>query len=109
MNLPYTIQMQRRNDGNGEYYFVKVLELDGCMSDGETPEEALQNIREAMEGWLQVKLDHGDPIPEPVPNDEEYSGKILVRVPKSLHKHLAHMAKAEGVSLNQYILHKLSK
>jgi len=40
--------------------------------------------------------------------DEVISGKILVRVPKSLHKELKIKAQAEGVSLNQFILYKLS-
>ncbi len=37
-----------------------------------------------------------------------YSGKISLRLPKSLHKNLAINAKAEGVSLNQFLLYKLS-
>ncbi|ADG07602.1 HicB family protein [Kyrpidia tusciae DSM 2912] len=108
MNLPYTIQIKPRDDGDGLYYFAKVLELDGCMSDGKTPEEAFQNIREAMEGWLEVKLEHGDSIPEPE-SDDEYSGKFVVRVPKNLHRELVMKARQEGVSLNQYVLHKLSR
>lgn len=40
---------------------------------------------------------------------EGYNGKILVRVPRSLHKQLAINAKREGVSLNQYALYKLSR
>lgn len=40
---------------------------------------------------------------------EGYSGKFLVRVPKSLHKRLAEEAALEGVSLNQYALYKLSR
>lgn len=40
--------------------------------------------------------------------DIEYSGKISLRLPKSLHKDLASYAKQEGVSLNQYLLYKLS-
>lgn len=39
----------------------------------------------------------------------EYSGKISLRLPKSLHRELAEQAKREGVSLNQYALYKLSK
>lgn len=39
----------------------------------------------------------------------EYSGKLMLRVPKELHKALAEAAKANGVSLNQYALYKLSK
>ena len=40
---------------------------------------------------------------------EGYGGKILLRVPKSLHKRLAAEASMEGVSLNQYALYKLSR
>lgn len=40
---------------------------------------------------------------------EGYSGRILVRIPKSLHRQLALDAKREGISLNQYALYKLSR
>ncbi len=40
---------------------------------------------------------------------KEYSGKLLLRIPKELHQHLAEEAKANGVSLNQYALYKLAK
>ena len=39
----------------------------------------------------------------------EYSGKLMLRIPKELHKTLAEAAKANGVSLNQYALYKLAK
>jgi predicted HicB family RNase H-like nuclease len=38
-----------------------------------------------------------------------YSGKISLRVPKSLHLELTQAAKTEGISLNQFILYKLAK
>ena len=41
--------------------------------------------------------------------EQEYSGKISLRVPKSLHRDLAQGAKEEGISLNQFILYKLAK
>ena len=41
--------------------------------------------------------------------EQEYSGKISLRVPKTLHKNLVNSAKDEGISLNQYILYKLAK
>ncbi len=40
---------------------------------------------------------------------EGYNGKVLLRMPKSLHKRLAEEAQIEGVSLNQYALYKLSQ
>ena len=59
-------------------------------------------IQEAMEGWLEAALQRGFDIPEPRP-EEEYSGKFVVRVPRSLHRELVATADREGVSLNQYI------
>lgn len=40
---------------------------------------------------------------------EEYSGKLVLRIPRSLHKSLKEAAEVEGVSLNQYMLYKLAK
>jgi len=99
MNLPYTIQLQRDPD---EGWFVAVKELPGCMSQGDTAEEAVAMIREAMELWLEVALEDGQSIPEPRP-EESYSGKFVVRVPRSLHRELVERAEQEGVSLNQYV------
>jgi predicted RNase H-like HicB family nuclease len=42
-----------------------VLELPGCLTAGETPEEALSNLTEAMTVWIESALEHGDVIPEP--------------------------------------------
>ena len=107
MGLPYNITMQEIYDESGHYFYAKVMELDGCQSHGETADEAYANIREAMEGWIEVKLEFGDHIPEPVA-DNAYSGKFNVRIPKSLHMRLAAEAEKEGVSLNQYALYKLA-
>lgn len=40
---------------------------------------------------------------------EDYSGKLVLRIPRSLHRELKEAAKEEGVSLNQYMLYKLAK
>jgi predicted RNase H-like HicB family nuclease len=107
MKLPYTFITRHIVDESGDYYFVKVQELDGCMSDGTTVEEAYENIHEAMEGWIETALERGVPIPEPI-DTEQYSGRFVIRLPKSLHAKLAVEAGKEGVSLNQYSLYKLS-
>jgi antitoxin HicB len=99
LNLPYTIEL-RGDPEDG--WFVRVRELPGCMSEGDTAEEALMMIREAMHLWLEVAVEEGDAIPEPRP-EEDYSGKFVVRVPRSLHRELVATADREGVSLNQYI------
>ena len=48
-----------------EGYLGEVLELPGCLTAGETPEEALSNLTEAMTVWIESALQHGDVIPEP--------------------------------------------
>ena len=108
MKLPYHLVIQEREDENGRYFFGKVMELDGCMSDGKTVEELRNNIKEAMELWLEVSLENGDVIPEPH-SESAYSGRFNLRIPRSLHERLAYEAKEEGVSLNQYALYKLAR
>jgi predicted HicB family RNase H-like nuclease len=77
----------------------------GTASNGK---EAHANIREAMEGWIETKLEADLPIPQPLDSDK-YSGKFVVRLPRTLHRRLAAEAEKEGVSLNQYTLYKLSR
>ena len=107
MKLPYNYIVQPIEDESGSYYYAHVLELDGCQTTGETYEEAYNNLKEAMKGWIETKLENGFEIPMPVRYDN-YSGKFIIRIPKSLHYKLAVEAQKEGVSLNQYALYKLS-
>lgn len=108
MDLPYNFIIQPVKDESGSYFYARVLELDGCQSTGETFEEAYENLKEAMEGWIETKLENGFDVPLPVGYDD-FSGKFIVRIPKSLHYKLSVEAEQEGVSLNQYALYKLSK
>ncbi|MDR2510298.1 MAG: type II toxin-antitoxin system HicB family antitoxin [Spirochaetaceae bacterium] len=107
LELPYHIVIQHLVDESGDYYFATVQELDGCMSHGDTYTEAFENIREAMELWIEGKLEGGFAVPMPI-NEGKYSGKFVIRLPKSLHARLAMEAEKEGVSLNQYALYRLS-
>lgn len=101
LNLPYTFIVIPDDD----CYFIKVKELEGCMSQGDTIEEAFSMIRDAMNSWLDIAIEEGDEIPLPVSMQEvNYSGKMSLRMPKSLHKKVAKEAKKEGVSLNSYIV-----
>ena len=76
MNLPYRIVIQKDPYGG---FFAEVEELEGCMTQGETYEEAYNNILEAMEGWLEVSLERGINIPEPEIEDR-YSGKYAIHL-----------------------------
>ena len=104
MSLPYRIVVQK--DPHGGFY-AEVEELAGCMTQGETHEEAYKNILEAMEGWLEVAIERGIEIPEPE-LESQFNGEFTLKVPKSLHRQLAEKAKRENVSLSQYAIHLLS-
>jgi antitoxin HicB len=105
LSLPYTIELIPEPEGG---WYVGVKELPGCMSEGDTPEEAIEMIRDAMRGWIEIALEDGDPIPEPSIL-KEYSGKFIVRVPPSLHRDLAEMASEEGLSLNRFVVVALAR
>ncbi|MBP2657186.1 MAG: hypothetical protein H6Q69_218 [Firmicutes bacterium] len=103
MKLPYTIILQESPEGG---YVASIKELPGCITQGETKAEALEMIEDAKAGWIDIALQDGNEIPEPT--TEQYSGKFIVRIPKSLHKSLAEKAKEENVSLNQLTTYLLS-
>jgi antitoxin HicB len=99
MNLPYTIELIPEPEGG---WCVAIKELPGCLSEGDTVDDAVEMIHDAMRGWLEISLEEGHDIPEPK-LDEEYSGKFVVRLPRSLHRNLVETAEREGVSLNQFV------
>lgn len=100
LQLPYTRELLPEPEGG---WFVRIKELPGCMSQGETPQEAITQIEEALVLWLEAALEANLPIPEPKP-DADFSGKFIVRLPKSLHRKAVEQAEMEGVSLNQWVL-----
>jgi predicted RNase H-like HicB family nuclease len=105
MKRPYHIEMFRDTDGKDyEGWFVRVRELPGCISQGDTPAEAGEMIDEAMQLWLESMLEHGHPIPAPEsePVEPVYSGKFQLRVTSTLHGALVHAAEREGTSLNLF-------
>ncbi len=108
MKLPYTRMIQEINEEGEHYYYGKILELDGCQSTGETMEELYESLNEAMEEYIEIKLEQGYEIPLPI-KENDFSGKFVIRLPKSLHQRLALEAQKEGISLNQYALYKLAK
>jgi predicted RNase H-like HicB family nuclease len=61
MHYPIAIETGKGNLAYG----VVVPDLPGCFSAGDTLDEAIGNAREAIELWLEVAIDDGQPIPEP--------------------------------------------
>ncbi|MDO4499646.1 MAG: type II toxin-antitoxin system HicB family antitoxin [Erysipelotrichaceae bacterium] len=96
-----------RDEAEGGYV-VSFPDLPGCLSSGETIEDAIKNADEAKKLWIYAAIEDGIQIPDP-DSLNEYSGQFKLRIPKSLHKSLTEHSKKEGVSMNQYCVYLLSK
>jgi len=108
MQLPYSILLHEIEDEGKRYWIAEFPELPGCTSHGSTVDEAVNNAQEAKKDWILDSLEEGDEIPTPIERDR-FSGKILVRMSRSLHRALSLMADSENLSLNQLIVTILAK
>ncbi|MFZ5452353.1 MAG: toxin-antitoxin system HicB family antitoxin [Thermodesulfobacteriota bacterium] len=84
-------------------YSAKVLEFHGCFAQGNTPEEAYTNLEKAAESWIEVAISRGQEIPPPIAS-HDFSGRIALRIPRSIHKQAAKFAEMDDTSLNQFFL-----
>ena len=100
LSLPYHRTVQRDPEGS---WSAAVLELDGVFSGGDSADEALNALDEAMELWIELEFEAGRSIPRPW-GSRTYSGTLNLRLPKALHAAAAARASIEGVSLNQLLV-----
>jgi antitoxin HicB len=99
-DYPFTVHPLAKEEGGG--YLIEFPDLPGCISDGETPEDAIHNGQDALKGYLLTLKEFDMPAPRPGTTSGA-SGQWRQRVPKSLHARLTARAKAEGVSLNTLV------
>ncbi len=108
--MRYGFDVQKMEVEGHEFYCIKSKCLKGCVAQGETVDEALKLFEELERECIKTSKKYGIPIPEEiVAKNIEYSGKILLRIPKSLHHEIAELSIIEGVSINQCINLALSK
>jgi antitoxin HicB len=65
----YAVTIRPLSLANGGGFVALVPDLPGCMSDGETPQEALANAQDAIACWIEAAHELGRPIPEPAPEE----------------------------------------
>ena len=85
-----------------------IPEFPGCISQGDSPQEAYARLHEAALAWIEAAQDLGQPIPDPQ-EENAYRGKFALRMPASLHKDVAQAAERDGISLNQFIVAALAE
>ena len=99
IDYPFTVRHLSKEEGWG--YLAEAIGLPGCIADGETIVEAVHNLEDAIQSWIRTAQELGKPVPCPI-NDAEYSGKWVIRTPKTLHRKLAELSKIEGVSRSAF-------
>ena len=106
--LRYPVLLTLVSDDGEDYWAAEFPDLPGCLADGRTPDEAVENAEAAKGIWIEAELEAGRAVPEPA-GDRDYSGRFVVRIPRSLHRRLALTAQREGVSLNQQVVSRLAE
>ena len=84
-------------------FSARIMEFPGCVAQGSTLDEAYANLEAVARSWIEAALEVGQNIPEPAAA-ETYSGRVLVRFPKSLHRRASEAAAQDGTSLNQFVV-----
>lgn len=105
LQKPYSFVFLQNEDGtiSGE-----IIEFPGCFSQGETIGEAMDNLMNAAESWIEATQEQGLPVPEPFVT-QDFGGKVALRLPKSLHKQAVRFAEMDGVSLNQFLVDAIAE
>jgi len=105
LGLGYVYEVVPPDEGGS---IVRYSDLPGCFEQVEEGENIRQVARDVLTEWLTLALEDGDDTPVPRAA-REYSGRFVLRVPRSMHASLAMAADREGVSTNAYIVSLLAE
>jgi len=73
----YTIRLRPLTDEEGGGWLAEVPDLPGCMSDGETPEEAAHNVQDAIQEWMAAAREMGREIPSPSTEGDKVDPRLI--------------------------------
>jgi predicted RNase H-like HicB family nuclease len=97
LSYPYKFEIMQHSDGR---YSSRVVGIS-CYSGGDTAEEALSQIKEALQFYIESCLeDNLDPLPI---SEDEATGRAQIRIAKRTHLKLLELSKEEGVSVSHLI------
>jgi antitoxin HicB len=102
----YAVEIEQEGDGT---WTVAVPELPGAVAAAAGPVEAIAEVGDAIDAWIAAARAEGAMVPPPAPAEDQFSGRFVVRVPRSLHRAATQRAAREGVSLNTYCVTALTQ
>ena len=106
MDQKYSFNLRYSEEDAG--YIAVCPEFPGLSAFGESPEEAIEEAKVALELFIDTYKEENKPLPEPNVT-KEHSGQIRIRLPKSLHQRLAMQAEEEGTSINTLMIQYISE
>jgi antitoxin HicB len=93
-------------DESGGFH-AEILEFPGCYAQGDNLEDVYKHLEETAESWIEACLEKGQDIPEPASN-VGYSGRLVLRLPRGIHRRAAELAEHDRTSLNTYVIASIS-
>jgi antitoxin HicB len=105
LRKPYVRHVVPQPDG---LFKAEILEFPGCFAIGETAASAMVELEDVAVDWLAAAIAQGQNIPEPT-ESSAYSGKLVLRMSKTLHRKATQFALRDGVSLNQFIVNCIAE
>jgi len=103
----YNVVVRRIEDDGEAIFEARVKEFPDLAEYADTPEEAYALAIDAIETVGAVFAEKGKQMPDVMNVPLEYSGRVTLRLPKSLHRALVETALEEEVSLNQHLINVL--
>lgn len=104
LSKPYARRLVPDETGG---FVASILEFPGCIAEGDTPDEAMSNLDAVASSWVEVALANGYTFRDPI-DYHGYSGKVALRLPRSLHRQVAELAELEVSSINQLLVMAIS-
>ena len=101
----YTYRVEWSKDDST--HIARCLEFPSLSADAATPEKAISEIKKVVKATIKWMQEEGEVVPVPL-GEKKFSGKYALRMPIDIHREVAIKAAEQGVSLNQYLLYKIS-
>jgi antitoxin HicB len=100
LTYPFEIKPLTEDEGGG--YLISFPDFNECISDGETPEEAIKNGFDALQETIDTLENMGFPIPQPF-SGEKNNHNFVQRIPENLYQRLKVLAQKENTDINSLI------
>lgn len=104
----YNINIRRVSIDGEDLFEARVKELPDVIAYSETADDAYAMAMDAVEATAEHFNELGKSMPVPSVPVDDYSGRVTLRLPKSLHQVVAETAESEGISLNQHLVGVIS-